>query len=244
MYFTREFQQQYRDADEDGLIGARSFFCYLQDAGSHFLYNLGLGNDRLPEERNLVWIYVRYRIHIWKKADFVSPLSITTWVEADDKTILLTQGTRVFRGDELFATGRVQSCLVHFSDKSLARLSDVGFPYECGEPERLDLPFSRLKYNPDEFVARYEHVVRYGELDKSRHLTNLRYVELFLNAYDSEFHRRRRVVDMELQFKSQALEGEVLRVEERADGNESTLAALHADGTVAALCRVAFQNSL
>lgn len=77
--------------------------------------------------------------------------------------------------------------------------------------------------------------VRVSDLDKSRHMTNLRYIEMFQDAYDSAFWNRFQPREMEICFLSQCMEGEILNVKSRQEENALYLAAQHEDGTVAAV---------
>ena len=66
-------------------------------------------------------------------------------------------------------------------------------------------------------------------------MNNLRYVEMFQDAYDSAFWADFEAREMEISFLSQCLEGETLTVLGRAEGDSVRLAALHADGSVASV---------
>ncbi len=49
--FKKDYMPQFREADADGLIGPKGYMSYFQDAATHYMHNLRLGNDTLPEER-------------------------------------------------------------------------------------------------------------------------------------------------------------------------------------------------
>ncbi len=50
MIFQKEYMPQFREADPNGLVGVRGYLNYFQDVATHYMHNLGKGNDTLPEE--------------------------------------------------------------------------------------------------------------------------------------------------------------------------------------------------
>ena len=70
-------------------------------------------------------------------------------------------------------------------------------------------------------------------LDKSRHMNNLRYIEMFQDAYESSFWSALDPHEMEIRFLSQCKEGETISVCSRTDDTGVHFAALHQDGTLA-----------
>lgn len=66
-------------------------------------------------------------------------------------------------------------------------------------------------------------------MDKTGHMTNLKYVDLFLNAFDSRFFEEFQIGEFELHFLSQCFEGEELHVYKRMLDNEIAIIAAKAD---------------
>ena len=79
----------------------------------------------------------------------------------------------------------------------------------------------------------YKKTVRVSDLDKSRHMNNLRYIEMFQDAYNSDFWSEKEPHQMEIRFLSQCREGETISVCSRVDDSGIHFAAMHQDGTVA-----------
>lgn len=74
-----------------------------------------------------------------------------------------------------------------------------------------------------------------SDLDVNRHMNNLRYIEMFQDAYDSSFWREFAPTEMEIRFMSQCKEGEDISICSRVDGSAVHLAALHQDGQIASV---------
>ena len=57
MPFTQTIQPQFRDADEDGLIGLCGCMRYFQDIHTWYMHDIDKGNDVLPERYGAAWVY-------------------------------------------------------------------------------------------------------------------------------------------------------------------------------------------
>lgn len=77
--------------------------------------------------------------------------------------------------------------------------------------------------------------MRYSDLDKSNQMTNLRYIDMFQDAYDKAFWNQFDAKQMELCFLSQSREGEALSVRSMQNGHDLHFGTVHADGTLAAV---------
>ena len=75
--------------------------------------------------------------------------------------------------------------------------------------------------------AVYTHQVRYTDLDKTGHMTNLKYVDLFLNAFDSQFFEGFQIKEFELHFLDQCFEGDAIHVHKKAFDGRILLTAVH-----------------
>ena len=82
-------------------------------------------------------------------------------------------------------------------------------------------------------IERYRRTVRMSDLDKSNHMTNLRYIDMFQDAYDAAFWKIFDPKEMEIDFLSQAREGEELTILSKQNHNEISLVAIHSDGKIA-----------
>ena len=138
---------------------------------------------------------------------------------------------------EVAATGKLECCIFSLERQRPQRLSAVEFP--DGVPEEIpnDISdFIRLDKTAEGMTERYARTVRCNDLDKNNHMTNLRYIDMFQDAYDRAFWDRFGARQMELFFLFQCREGETLSVRGREDRNNVRLAAVHADGSLAAVC--------
>ena len=116
------------------------------------------------------------------------------------------------------------------------KLTAIDFPEGMPEVIDNDIPdFLPLEKTAEGMEERYRRTVRVSDLDKSRHMTNLRYIEMFQDAYDSDFWQTFSADEVQINFLSQCREGETLSIRSCMNGDRLNMAALHEDGKLAAI---------
>ncbi len=251
--YTEEFIPRFRDAEADGLLGVRGYFNLFQDLTSAHMYHYGIGNDKLPERTGCAWIFTKYKLHVYRKADFDTPLRMETWIEPVRSPLLVNHGLCISAGGEIYAAGRVESCPINLKEQKLVRLSAIGFKDDISLERDDGLGrFTRSGMLLKDPAFCYEHTVRYADLDKSRHMNNIKYIDMFLNAFSAEYFRENHVTEMEVQFRSQCFEGERLKVSSKEEDNAGQdeglttirLQAVKEDGTLASTSIITTAKSL
>lgn len=239
MIFEKNHLPQFRDADRDGYVGLRGYMDYFQDMATHYMYNIQKGNDILPEKYGIVWMYTKYKLHINCKIDFTGKVNMKTWIPERKSSAIIHQNLLISRDGEKCAWGCVESCLYDISKKRLTRLKEIDFPMDIAENTGFDMPgFQKLSADLDGMEYVYTHQVRYTDLDKTGHMTNLRYVNLFLNAFDSKFFERFQIGDFELHFLEQCFEGEDIHVYKKISDGRLSLVAVHDDEVPCAVASI------
>lgn len=236
MVFEKDYMPQFREADPDGFIGLRGYMSYFQDVATHYMHNLDKGNDVIPEKYGISWMYTKYKLHIIKEADFTDVLHFETWVEKKKSAAVVSQGLKISRNGEAYAHGRLESCLFDKKAGRLTRPNAIELPEGIAIERQAGVePFTKIPRTMDGTKYCYTHKVCYTDLDKSGHMTNLQYVNLLLNAFDSGFYKTHRITDFEIHYVSQCFEGEEIRVYAEEGEKGVRLLAVHADDHLAVL---------
>ena len=236
MPYEQILYPQYRDADPDGLIGLKGAMHYFQDGHTWFMHAYSKGNDVLPEQYSAAWVYTRYRVALRHKMDYTDTLSLSTWMEPYHQPVLANIDHVLRQHGTIAAMGRAETCLISLVRQRPVRFSAIEFPDGVPEDIPNQIPdFIRLEKSAESMEEVYVHTVRVSDLDKSRHMNNLRYVDMFQDAFDSAFWHDFNPSDMEISFLSQCREGEAISVRSRSDADGLHFAALHEDGTLASV---------
>lgn len=208
-----DYMPQLREADENGYIGIRGYLNFFQDAATRHMHDFGKGNDTIPEQYGICWMYTKYRMHLVEETGFEHPVTINTWIEKMKTTAVTHQAIEITCNGKQVATGRLESCLVDMKAGHLTKPSCIDFPENAAVDRQLQLePFTRLPKNADGTDEVYRYVIRYTDTDKNRHMTNLRYVNLLMDAFDGAFYEDRILSDIELHYITQCFEGEEISV--------------------------------
>lgn len=184
-------------------------------------------------------MYTKYKMQIYRKVDFTKALQMKTWIPEGKLSSVVYQNLLISRNGEECVKGCVQSCLYHISKNRLVRLKEIDFPTDITENKAFEINgFQKMTTDLDGMEYAYTHRVRYTDLDKTGHMTNLKYVDLFLNAFDSRFFEEFQIGEFELHFLSQCFEGEELHVYKRMLDNEIVLIAAKADKVPCAVANI------
>lgn len=237
MPFEQTFQPQYRDADADGLIGLKGAMHYFQDVHTWFMHSMHKGNDELPEKYGSAWVYTRYLVSLSQKIDYTAPITLQTWMEPYRQPVLVNVNMLLKQHGKIAAMGKIENCVFSLERQRPQRLNAIEFPENVPEEIPNSIPdFIRLEKTAEGMTELYARTVRYSDLDKSNHMTNLRYIDMFQDAYDKAFWNQFDARQMEICFLSQSREGETLSVRSREKENAVYMAAVHADEQIAAVC--------
>ncbi len=236
MLYETDCEPQYRDADVTGFVGLKGYLNYFQDAATHYMHDLDKGNDVIPGKYGVCWLFTKYRMHVEREADFRKILHLETWVESRKRSPLIYQDFAISADGRNYAQGRLESCLFDMAKKRPVRPSSVELPEDIAIERTVQVePFRKLSLIPEGMEYQYTYQVRYSDLDNNCHMTNLRYIDLLMDALDSGFYKSNHMKDFEIHFMNQSFEGESLKIYRKEEEQGIGLAAVRSDGTAAAV---------
>ena len=232
-----DYLPRFRESEADGLVSTKGYFYYFQDIAAGMYHAMGKGNNRIPQKYGVSWVYSKYKLKIYDKCDFDHVIHIATWVSKMD-AVRSWQEMRITRGDELLCEGRLESCVVDMQAKKIERLAKIELPEDLAEGGMTVEPFTRRLKPSENIRYRYTHTVEYTDIDLSRHMNNLHYVDMFMNAFDLDFYDRYFITDFEIHYIHQAYYPEELRIFCEKIGDEYRLFAFNKDDEAAAACLI------
>ena len=238
MIYEIDYLPRFRESGHDGLIGLKGYMDYFQDIAAGQYHVLDKDNSTIHEKYGVAWVYSKYRLKIYEKTGFDRSIHIAAWISRLDR-VRSWQEMEIRRGGELLCEGRLESCLIDLADQSIAFIPRIELPDGLTVDRMTAAQSFTRKLAPDVGAAyRYTHTVRYCDLDNNRHMNNLHYVDMFMNAFDMDFYDRYFITDFEIHYLRQAYLGEELRIVRTDDGDSYHLAAVNSEGQYAAVCRI------
>ena len=243
--FSEPKIQQFRDADADGAIGMRAYINYFQDAATTFMHRLGRGNDVIHEKYGVAWVFLKYRMQVFAKTMYHEPLHVDCWAEPAGRSVAIRNVVEIRMGEQVMARGRLESCLVDLETKRVTRLDRIGFTPEMTlARENPVAPFGAIAQDTEGMREIYPYTVRYTDLDNNRHMTNLRYIQLLMDAFTPEEFGGKMLSDLEIHYRNQCLYGEQIRILRGEEEGGHRILALKEDGTPAICARVKFADAV
>ena len=107
------------------------------------------------------------------------------------------------------ASARAEACAFYRKRLKIDNLERIGIPDGVMEARKaMSGSVSKFRaLEQDEELYVHSHKVRYTDLDSNEHMTNLRYVDLVIDTFDSEFYMNNMITDFEIHFMNQCFEG-------------------------------------
>ena len=230
-----DYVPRFRESESDGLVSTKGYFYYFQDIAAGLYHEMGKGNNRIPKKYGVSWVYSKYKLKIYDKCDFDHLIHIACWVSRLD-AVRSWQEMRITRGEDVLCEGRLESCVVDLRQKKIAKLERIELPENLVEGDLTVEPFTRRLKPGDDLEYRCTHTVAYTDIDLSRHMNNLHYVDMFMNAFDPDWYDRYFITDFEIHYINQAYYREELRIFSEQVGEEIRLFAFNRDDAEVAAC--------
>ena len=229
----KDFWHHYRDAESNGTIGVRGYFNYFMDVTTEYMYYLGKGNDTLPDTHKSAWLYTKYKLKIHKNVEFKKPLHIETWLSME-KQLRINQDMEIFYDGNICCEGRMEACVFNIETQSISNLDSIGMPMDLQVDRKANISaFSRPNKKIDDMTAVYDYHVRYTNIDKSRHMSNVQYIPIFMDAHTPDFYAENFITEAEIHFINQAFYGDELKILKRENTDSVELTAVRNSTIVA-----------
>ena len=242
--FKEKKVQEFREADADGRIGMFGYLSYFQDAAATYMHRFNWDNSVVHEKYGVAWIYTKYRMQLFEKAGYDAPLDIECWIEPTNHSFTIYHAMEIRKRGILMARGRLESCLMDLENGRITRLERIGYEPALALKRMNPVEaFSRLTPSAEGTEEVYSHRVRYTDLDNNRHMNNLRYVPLLLDAYTPDYHEEHLLTDLEIQYREQCFYDEELKIcRQDEEKNTNRLIIRKENGNTAACAKLHFKD--
>ena len=237
MQYKIDMLPQYREAGADGFIGLKGVMNYCQDAATWHMHKFGLGNDRLIDKYGIAWMFTKCHVSLYDKGGYAATILVETGM-TDIQKAKVDRDFRITQEGRLLATARIENCLYHLHDNRLCRLQEIGFPDIEPDTPLEDTDIIKIKRDISGMEKIYERKVLYSNLDKSMHMNNLHYTDLFMDAFPPEFYEEKKITGYDINYISQGFYGDVLSVHMKQDADVYDMAAVNEEGKIITMARI------
>ena len=202
-------------------LGIYHAILLFQDAMTEYFYRNEMDASHIGPTYGVLWAVARTKIQYDGMPRWMEEFRFRVFpVKVTPVTIHLNLVVETLEGETLLR-GRQELCAMDMADHSLRRVDSTPFPMDLDLlPPVMTTPFRRKKVTMEPEDLSFRHIVRTADTDKNHHMNNAEYVRLIVSAFPTEFWDQYRVLDFDIHYVSEGLEGEELEVYCQQDGDE------------------------
>ncbi len=199
------------DVDANDRLKVNTILDYFQDAASNDAERLNFGYSNFVP-KGLTWVLSWAKFEFINYPKFMDEIKIQTWGKKQYKLYSIRDYLMFDSRDEIICRGT--SAWLLLDSKSLRpKILPQLFP----EIKMLDskdalpeLPEKIIPKTQTEIV--YSTQIRYSDIDLNQHENNAKYIELMLDCFDYEFHKKHTMKLLTVSFNAQSRYGDEIQL--------------------------------
>jgi len=221
--WKNKFRIRAFDVDANGRLKVNTILDYFQDAASNDAERLNFGYSNFVP-RGLTWVLSWAKFEFFHFPKFAEEIKIQTWGKKQYKLYSMRDYLLFNSNDEIICKGTSAWLLI--DSKSLRpKILPQLFP----EIQMLDtkdalsdLPKKIIPKAQTEIV--YSTQIRYSDIDLNQHANNAKYIELMLDCFDQEFHKKHIMKTLTVSYNAQSKYGDEIQL---SKGTEKDIPLTH-----------------
>ncbi len=233
---TKEIKIGPSRCDSSGRLGIPDTAALFMDAAGEHADLLGIGQRVLGKDGGF-WLTVKSMFRFYHRPEYGEKAELSTWPLAPDRRKCFREYL-LSSGGVALAAGRTEWAIMDIPSGKLRILSDIYPPdMELCEENALSDVFTRFEDGPETAMSLGSYTVRATDTDIGRHMNNTAYIRAFASLFSSEEWNRMDIRFLEIWYRSQCYEGEILEVTQKDLGDRFEVSFLKDDGSCAAQIR-------
>ena len=234
---SRIYNVQASDCDYTGALGFVGMFNLFMNLATEHAGLLGVGSGVL-REKNCFWVAAKTRIRASRCPKMLEEVTVSTWPEKP-KNIRYNRYYCVEDKNGVIVEGKTEWTILDAESGRPCKSSDV-YPQDlehltdvvCSEP------FARIPTDFSDCEEIRSHKVLSADIDLSLHMNNVAYIRAMLSAFTCAELSAMNIKEIEIAYRSQCYEGEVLSVRRRITEDGMEIGFVKADGTCGAVLKL------
>ena len=217
-------------SDSAGCLSVFGILSIIEECITELLGSMELDDISVREKYNAVWVFVKTRFKRVKSipwnASYTAECRIT---KVRNSAVMLDVYIRD-ESDETAVFGRTEICALDIATGRILKVSSLGMDKDDGEDALCDIKYTRFRCDTMETAD--EVRVKYSNVDFAMHTNNKEYVRFILDTYSVDDLISRPVQEMEIMYKEQSYEGDILTVKKGSDNGRDVFEIMCGDRTV------------
>ncbi len=208
MKWTGDYVVNANDIDMNFVVTVSNIFRYMQDAANCQMEADGPSYKELFD-RGLAFVVSRFNISLYAPLHSHEKIQVQSWA-CESKGVTFNRCYRILREGDIIAEAVSMWALAGVEDRKLHRVNEFDLRYGTDAMLELDMP-ARMKIPEGvNFSLVGERTVEYADTDMNGHMNNTKYPDMICGFIGDM--KGQRVISMALNFVSEALLGETLKV--------------------------------
>ena len=234
--FSKSFIISNNDVDKRFKLKISAIFRYFQDIALLATEDLGVDSISLSK-RNIDWVITRMSLDVRRLPDCDEEITVTTYPGKDmamlyPRYFFITDS----KGEVIIRSASIWALIDNISRKVIVDRDVISkLPGESAEDQ---LPLPEKLSIPEEIRFVEKRTIHYSDLDFNSHMNNVRYVELLMDAHDSEFYDTHRLSFLTLNYMKEIKEKEAVDIYTNASNPETIV--VKTNGNVAFVGKASF----
>jgi len=203
------------DVDSNARMTMTAFCNFMQNLAGYAAEKRGFGITFM-REYGFVWVLAKVKAKILHYPEYNDNIKMETWVRGVNRIVT----DRHFSGyDNLgnkFADAVTEWVLLDINTrrpKTIEKYVDTN-RYLNEKSADIDMPGKILF--PDDLIEVGNRKVVYSDIDLNGHVSNVKYLEWFLDTYDFDFLHNNELREIELNFLNECKFGQILSINKNA----------------------------
>lgn len=205
--------------DSSTKLGIAQAVLMVQDNLTECFAQLGCDGITWREQFSVFWVFTKTKVHfnrrpLWREKITAQTFPVvSSGFRCEINTVFLDAD-----GMPL-VTANQEACVLSLETHRPVKLASLPFPQDSLPPPVCNEPFSKLPQDFSEADFQYSQTVRSQHIDMSRHMNNIEYIRLALNVFSDSFLQSHEPVSLEVHYKGESCEGQLLRIFSRTEGS-------------------------
>ena len=195
------------DVDSSLQIRLSSLLRHMQDTATNHASKIKFGHNELSKDRH-IWVIIRMQLEINRLPKLDEEFFITTH-PGRAKAFMFPRHFQIYdKHNNLLLNASSTWVVLNYDTRKvvLNPFKDRKLPEEeCN----IDLPLPEKVLGESPVLVETRRA-KYSEVDQNGHINNTRYVDYILDMHDSEFHKKKMVSSLLVNFDKEIKEGDLI----------------------------------
>lgn len=205
--FKEKYVVTSNDVDSSLQIRVSSLLRYMQETATNHADKIKFGHNEL-EKDNLIWVIIRMQIEINRLPKLDEEFYVTTH-PGKSKVFMFPRYFQVYdKHNNLLLNASSTWVVLNYETRKVVinPFKDRKLPED---EDKIDLPLPEKALGESPVLVETRKA-KYSEVDMNGHINNTRYVDYILDLHDSEFHKKKMVKSLLINFDKEIMEGDLI----------------------------------